>query len=247
MPTASHFNPRSPHGERQTSPRRIPVRAIFQSTLPARGATSNFLALAVGVNNFNPRSPHGERRHADAVADVLPRISIHAPRTGSDVSMIIMDGCCTCISIHAPRTGSDNRLHELLAKLAISIHAPRTGSDRRRPVVVHPDADFNPRSPHGERHVLFGLFADEENFNPRSPHGERPAGSSSFRRASLNFNPRSPHGERRTAPRLSTSPFPISIHAPRTGSDAFSCLAARAYSNFNPRSPHGERLFDPAA
>ena len=33
------FNPRSPHGERLLPPPSSPARAIFQSTLPARGAT----------------------------------------------------------------------------------------------------------------------------------------------------------------------------------------------------------------
>ncbi len=35
---------------------------IFQSTLPARGATFRLLAKVVAVFDFNPRSPHGERR-----------------------------------------------------------------------------------------------------------------------------------------------------------------------------------------
>ena len=34
--------------------------------------------------NFNPRSPHGERRFLVLVR-LLPVISIHAPRTGSDL------------------------------------------------------------------------------------------------------------------------------------------------------------------
>ena len=80
---ALHFNPRSPHGERPGGDRASRTAPIFQSTLPARGATLKlgFPALrrifqstlpargatyAVEANctgdNFNPRSPHGERR-----------------------------------------------------------------------------------------------------------------------------------------------------------------------------------------
>ena len=33
----------------------------FQSTLPARGATVIATAFALAPNDFNPRSPHGER------------------------------------------------------------------------------------------------------------------------------------------------------------------------------------------
>ena len=57
---------------------------VFLSTLPARGATCT----------------------ATGRSKTLPRISIHAPREGSDIST----GAAAAndiISIHAPREGSD--------------------------------------------------------------------------------------------------------------------------------------------
>ena len=57
-----HFNPRSPHGERLCSRRAIWWCCLFQSTLPARGATSRSPAGRTHRGYFNPRSPHGERR-----------------------------------------------------------------------------------------------------------------------------------------------------------------------------------------
>ena len=124
------------------------------------------------------------------------------------------------ISIHAPRTGSDVfHLCKLGGVKLISIHAPRTGSDKPTATLwraLH--RHFNPRSPHGERRgtgapnsrsFLFqstlparGATADPDGkiyhvtfqstlpargatwtdychklmwdyFNPRSPHGER--------------------------------------------------------------------------
>ena len=60
----------------------------------------------------------------------LPSISIHAPRTGSDVPVPRRRPARRQISIHAPRTGSD--MTEFLSAprdREISIHAPRTGSD----------------------------------------------------------------------------------------------------------------------
>ena len=36
----------------------------FQSTLPARGATSSDMSFILLSFNFNPRSPHGERLSA---------------------------------------------------------------------------------------------------------------------------------------------------------------------------------------
>ena len=57
----TYFNPRSPHGERRCSVGWFLTQLIFQSTLPARGATvvgnDNYLF----ITDFNPRSPHGER------------------------------------------------------------------------------------------------------------------------------------------------------------------------------------------
>ena len=103
--------------------------------------------------------------------------------------------------------------------------------------------DFNPRSPHGER-----LFPPERNkedayFNPRSPHGERRKSFSTWK-APPHFNPRSPHGERRApASGRGRRCSGISTHAPRTGSDVeIASQRSLILCYFNPRSPHGERL-----
>ena len=58
----AHFNPRSPHGERQPDGVTVYKTREFQSTLPARGATSRAHARNRRTPYFNPRSPHGERR-----------------------------------------------------------------------------------------------------------------------------------------------------------------------------------------
>ena len=80
-------------------------------------------------------------------------ISIHAPRTGSDDNL--QSVCVIChISIHAPRTGSDLAYERFVRDLMhISTHAPRTGSDGNSKRQIRHGADFNPRSPHGERHA----------------------------------------------------------------------------------------------
>ena len=123
------FNPRSPHGERLylwqevTAENRfqstLPARgatldeiktillAEFQSTLPARGATVCFLPTTESSWYFNPRSPHGERRCRRQRGVCRRRISIHAPRTGSDAVANAEWVKHDVISIHAPRTGSD--------------------------------------------------------------------------------------------------------------------------------------------
>ena len=171
-----YFNPRSPHGER---------------------------LLQVGKRmmefDFNPRSPHGERRHVTTPLLPVARISIHAPRTGSDGNG---EGNTlnARISIHAPRTGSDQQFQCGLTRCIrfqstlpargatesacrnenagnISIHAPRTGSDQG-------DLDketrlklFQSTLP-ARGATLAGCDGapSPKDFNPRSPHGERRGG-----------------------------------------------------------------------
>ena len=62
----------------------VPMMLIFQSTLPARGATTRAEMQASIRKDFNPRSPHGERQLHNTPTPPAGDISIHAPRTGSD-------------------------------------------------------------------------------------------------------------------------------------------------------------------
>ena len=63
---ADNFNPRSPHGERPPTNALIAALPLFQSTLPARGATLSSAFSRIMLTHFNPRSPHGERHTARA-------------------------------------------------------------------------------------------------------------------------------------------------------------------------------------
>ena len=167
----------------------------FQSTLPARGAT-----LAA----------------ASSAAVLL--ISIHAPRTGSDAivtpaaaaqyqfqstlpargATIFFSprGFCPAFQSTLPARGATARLFSSTPPPNISIHAPRTGSDSRRAEQIRKGADFNPRSPHGERRVLQSRFADHASFQSTLPA----RGATTIKQSECsNRN--------------------ISIHAPRTGSD----------------------------
>ena len=211
-----YFNPRSPHGERQD---KLPVDGVcfvFQSTLPARGAT----------------------RPSWLPADT-DSISIHAPRTGSDLpartlgerkefqSTLPARGATGSldffhvvgnISIHAPRTGSDTARQHPDSRMAISIHAPRTGSDLPLITLYIHFAYFNPRSPHGERRQHSVQIIADFPFQSTLPARGATRDSSPSWRASAfqstlpargatpchsrwhharHFNPRSPHGERR--------------------------------------------------
>ena len=80
--------------------------AVFQPTLPARGATVESLLMASPTSHFNPRSPHGERRGiiVDGVAYVTFQPTLPA-RGATEIAVRVR--VPTSISTHAPRTGSD--------------------------------------------------------------------------------------------------------------------------------------------
>ena len=193
---------------------------LFQSTLPARGATT----ISIVPSLFDLISIHAPRTGSDIqahrIAALVAAISIHAPRTGSDMRRILMRTLffwnfnprsphgerrpcavqvrvAVFISIHAPRTGSDTLSRPPAFRNTISIHAPRTGSD----TLSRPPAFRNTISIHAPR-----------------------TGSDTLSR---------PPAFRNT----------ISIHAPRTGSDHYRRQGASSLCHFNPRSPHGERPY----
>ena len=153
---------------------RLSLFLLFQSTLPAGGATKRSTAEKARRLYFNPRSPRGERLKWYHVIDRDTRISIHAPRGGSDSRLKLCEEASDCISIHAPRGGSDG--YSATGKQAssafqstlpaggatlpfraycliwnISIHAPRGGSDTGPMPYGGHRHNFNPRSPRGER------------------------------------------------------------------------------------------------
>ena len=105
--------------------------SVFQSTLPARGATMDIRTKWI-----------------------FPDISIHAPRTGSDVYIWRYGRSLSAFQSTLPARGA-TMLPILYAKHPkISIHAPRTGSDPLMYTYGEPTSDFNPRSPHGERRLI---------------------------------------------------------------------------------------------
>ena len=57
----NHFNPRSPHGERQNQAAGLRHGRKLQLTSPPTRRSSQRPTMATSSKNFNPRSPHGER------------------------------------------------------------------------------------------------------------------------------------------------------------------------------------------
>ena len=213
----SYFNPRSPCGERPCGGWRETYRIRFQSTLPVWGATyaqsSFFPALSISIHaprvgsdkdqavtkvtflNFNPRSPCGER-----------------PERG------ILWQRKTPFQSTLPVWGATETTMRRSLQFPFQSTLPvwgATGGGMEHSTVM---ADFNPRSPCGERHSLHRLRLQTRYFNPRSPCGERRFGNV---RCAVDGN--------------------ISIHAPRVGSDQGVLDTGPHLADFNPRSPCGER------
>ena len=124
----------------------------------------------------------------------------------------------------------------------ISTHAPRTGSDPRAAKGAGRPANFNPRSPHGERRQAASSRPCAAHI---STHAPRTGSDVLASGAGANPGAISTH-----APRTGSDleellhmqgATCISTHAPRTGSDPLFPLPARCQTHFNPRSPHGER------
>ena len=163
------FQSTLPHGERQWMILSCRLSSIFQSTLPAWGATSAASRTVSAQDYFNPRSRMG--------SDQLQQVSGHErlhfnprSRMGSDaVSAYLV--YTHQISIHAPAWGAPEGMVEINEGDSISIHAPRMGSDG-----VHYDYQcssyyFNPRSRMGSDLLVATWPLSKLNFNPRSRMG----------------------------------------------------------------------------
>ena len=152
-PPTAHFNPRSPHGERQSlHPHRIAARFISIHALLTesdRWRHRPGTCRSISIHALLTESDDCLRTITENTA-----ISIHALLTESDSAQDLRrlsDG----ISIHALLTESDVFHGHSSFSPDISIHALLTESDANTVLHRTTRRDFNPRSPHGERQGLF--------------------------------------------------------------------------------------------
>ena len=126
--SSTHFNPRSPDGERQ-----------------------RLRCAAARVVYFNPRSPDGERlMEAPRNSDNYD-ISIHAPRMGSDLNAF--RGCSRHCNFN-PRSPDGERPYTVLGWVRLQgfqSTLPGWGATTAYCRGVYYCLYFNPRSPDGER------------------------------------------------------------------------------------------------
>ena len=148
---AQHFNPRSPWGERHAKVADHFFRDEFQSTLPVGGATCGRHSYHY-VGQFQSTLPVGGATRFCSITVLGRRISIHAPRGGSDFFgsldlrllinfnprspwgerriCSIFEGCRPEFQSTLPVGGATQvHIHDIY-HITISIHAPRGGSDQ---------------------------------------------------------------------------------------------------------------------
>ena len=193
----SYFNPRSPHGERRMCrPAWRMCRSYFNPRSP-HGERLGRHQQSIQRVYFNPRSPHGERPTGQETKQYPHGISIHAPRTGSDTGCSGTSGRRRKISIHAPRTGSDkNGIENIIGKTKFQSTLPARGATCHTMAQADFDEFQSTLPARGATGLLSSAQGRVANFNPRSPHGERRMFALAISFDFINFNPRSPHGER---------------------------------------------------
>ena len=123
------FNPRSPCGERPAKRRIADEFAMFQPTLPLRGATRLRQLPACGdvVSTHAPLA--GSDGAVGAHSVVYQRVSTHAPLAGSDSSSPTSPPSGTGFNPRSP-CGERLRARGRAARAdRVSTHAPLAGSD----------------------------------------------------------------------------------------------------------------------
>ena len=192
-PQRGHFNPPTPCGVGHLAPVKPCRLSAFQSTHPVWGGTTASLS--------------SEER--------VP-ISIHPPRVGWDLVILVLFLPLLAFQSTHPVWGGTFGTGKTLSAVRISIHPPRVGWDRPGSLIdrlysisIHPPRvgwDANKRS----------IKITLENFNPPTPCGVG-------RYLLIRF----------------TYIVQISIHPPRVGWDIRGPSARKRQSNFNPPTPCG--------
>ena len=123
-------------------------RTIFQSTLPAWGATVAAMHGDIPAD-FNPRSPRGERRRLACMTLLRPKFQSTLPAWGATKMTLTIDEDKEFQST-LPAWGATFALSHFVMAALFQSTLPAWGAT---PLSCAPKRlhDFNPRSPRGER------------------------------------------------------------------------------------------------
>ncbi len=190
----------------------------FQSTLPMRGATRRHTNLRSSFD-FNPRSLCGERHVEKNDLAVIPVFQSTLPMRGATFANSAQPEI-NAISIHAPYAGSDLEAgYTIQAKNLFQSTLPMRGAtagNSKRPRKL---PEFQSTLP--MRGATQGTNTPRRGryyFNPRSLCGERPRPRRKCRPLS-DISIHAPYAGSDVIPKGATDCADISIHAPYAGSD----------------------------
>ena len=235
----SDFNPRSPHGERRCVPIKRRQAITFQSTLPARGATLPHPRHTKLHPHFNPRSPHGERRGRGDLDAVFIVISIHAPRTGSDVAFLRF-GHVEVFQSTLPARGATTKQAPAGSCKQFQSTLPARGATSTK-IFVMRWKQFQSTLPARGATILSIWDSRRKAFQSTLP-ARGATGRWIWHTSDFTISIHAPRtGSDDPHTTIICNGLDISIHAPRTGSDTTASYCGIIYAYFNPRSPHGER------
>ena len=144
------------------------------------------------------------------------------------------------VSIHAPREGSDGVLKSVDDFL--QGFNPRSPRGERHTLIagITGRRSFNPRSPRGERRPSLRAVRDMLWFQSTLPARGATAPSAAHHSPRM-FQSTLPARGATSAKSRSAHICEVSIHAPREGSDIAAFDNINEQMSFNPRSPRGER------
>ena len=166
-----HFNPRSPWGERPHVTSRSRATVTYFNPRSPWGERRPWSAGYQTARHFNPRSPWGERRYFLFFSFGGSIFQSSLPVGGATKTKAV-DILGERISILAPRGGSD-AIPQLMPVLFKHFN-PRSPWGERLPsasITLTTIADFNPRSPWGERPWLVRLALSISPFQSSLPVG----------------------------------------------------------------------------
>ena len=146
-----YFNPRPPRGGRRLALMISPIKKLFQSTPPARGATSCFGVIPVIPTIFQSTPPaRGATRPPPAHSRRTHYFNPRPPRGGRRAPQAYT-APATAFQSTPPARGATRPVAGDAPGHGISIHAPREGGDTRRTGICWELIHFNPRPPRGGR------------------------------------------------------------------------------------------------
>ena len=168
----------------------------FQSTHPARGATSTLKIIIRNVLNFNPRTPRGVRLISAISSGCSKSFQSTHPARGATV-VYQLHNDMWYISIHAPREGCDARLiRGWVQNWPISIHAPREGCDGYNSLQTQVHHKFQSTHPARGATALRALCPSILTISIHAPREGCDCWESSRAAPTCDFNPRTPRGVR---------------------------------------------------